>query len=187
MYIDRQKHNGFTLIELSIVLVIIALLVGGILVGRDLIKAATLRRQITQFQQYQLAAQTFRMKYGNLPGDLSAEKAAGAGFTTRAGDDGHGDGDGIVEGCGSYWEVGCEAALYWRDLSDAKLIKENFITATDSDPTISTAAQSALYYPSSMLGIDKFILVGLDSNDRGWFVLADNFHFDPAAPVTLCM
>lgn len=34
-----QKY-GFTLIELSIVLVIIGLLVGGVLVGRDLIKSA---------------------------------------------------------------------------------------------------------------------------------------------------
>lgn len=35
-----RRRIGFTLLEMSIVLVIIGLLVGGILVGRDLVKAA---------------------------------------------------------------------------------------------------------------------------------------------------
>ncbi len=34
------KRQGFTLIEMSIVLVIIGLIIGGILLGRDLIKAS---------------------------------------------------------------------------------------------------------------------------------------------------
>lgn len=40
MYL-RTENRGFTLIELSIVLVIIGLIIGGILVGRDLIAAAS--------------------------------------------------------------------------------------------------------------------------------------------------
>ena len=41
----RNNQAGFTLIELSIVLVIIGLIVGGVLVGQDLIAAAQTRRQ----------------------------------------------------------------------------------------------------------------------------------------------
>ena len=41
---DQQK--GFTLLELSIVLVIIGLIIGGILVGQDLIKAAEIRATV---------------------------------------------------------------------------------------------------------------------------------------------
>ena len=37
--------KGFTLIEMSIVLVIIGLIIGGVLLGRDLISAAAVRAQ----------------------------------------------------------------------------------------------------------------------------------------------
>ena len=43
-----QRHQGFTLIELSIVLVIIGLIIGGVLVGRDMIHAAQIRATISQ-------------------------------------------------------------------------------------------------------------------------------------------
>ena len=45
-----MKRAGFTLIELSIVLVIIGLIVGGVLVGQELIRAAFVRAQITQIE-----------------------------------------------------------------------------------------------------------------------------------------
>jgi prepilin-type N-terminal cleavage/methylation domain-containing protein len=65
-----RSHSGFTLIELSIVLVIIGLLVGGVLVGRDLIKASELRQLNSRFVELETAIHTFRLKYGvALPGD----------------------------------------------------------------------------------------------------------------------
>ncbi len=73
--------RGFTLIELSIVLVIIGLVVGGILVGRDLIAAAAVRGQISQIEQYQQAVNTFRGKYGYIPGDIPDPEATQFGFT----------------------------------------------------------------------------------------------------------
>ncbi len=65
------KKTGFTLIELSIVLVIIGLIVGGVLVGRDLIRASELRSVITQHQQFLTAIHRFRDIYGALPGDMA--------------------------------------------------------------------------------------------------------------------
>ena len=67
---SRAGQSGFTLIELSIVLVIIGLLVGGVLEGQDLIKAAQIRSTISQFEQFDAAVNTFRTKYNNLPGDV---------------------------------------------------------------------------------------------------------------------
>jgi prepilin-type N-terminal cleavage/methylation domain-containing protein len=55
-----MRKSGFTLIELSIVLVVIALVVGGVLIGRDLIEAAKIRSQINQLSKFTTLANTFR-------------------------------------------------------------------------------------------------------------------------------
>ena len=64
-------RSGFSLVELSIVLVILGLLTGGILAGQNLIRAAELRSVTTQFQNYHAAVMTFRDKYFALPGDMA--------------------------------------------------------------------------------------------------------------------
>ena len=57
-----RMRSGFTLVELSIVLVIMGLLAAGVLVGRDLIQAAALRSQISEMEYYNVAVQAFRAK-----------------------------------------------------------------------------------------------------------------------------
>lgn len=65
--------KGFTLVELSIVLVIIGLLIGGILVAQSMIETARIASQIKQFQQYDIALTNFQQKFNALPGDSSKE------------------------------------------------------------------------------------------------------------------
>lgn len=62
--------NGFSLVELSIVLVILGLLTGGILGGRELIRAAELRSITSEKDSIATAVHTFRTKYLALPGDM---------------------------------------------------------------------------------------------------------------------
>ena len=64
------RRRGFTLIELSIVLVIIGLIAGGVLAGQDLMEAARLRAVISQVERYKTAVVTFKLKYDSLPGDM---------------------------------------------------------------------------------------------------------------------
>ena len=64
-----RAFTGFTLIALSLVLVIIGLLVGGILVGRELIRAAELCADISAVDKFDAAVNAFRLKYNCLPGD----------------------------------------------------------------------------------------------------------------------
>jgi prepilin-type N-terminal cleavage/methylation domain-containing protein len=105
----RCDGAGFTLIELSIVLVIIGLIVGGVLVGQDLIRAAAVRAQITQIEKYNTAANTFYGKYGYLPGDINGTAATQFGFVARGAYGGQGDGNGLVEGTLSGTGPACDA------------------------------------------------------------------------------
>lgn len=65
----RIKEKGFTLVELSIALVIIGLLIGGILVGQSMIQTANTHTIIRTMQQYQIAIGQFYNVYKNYPGD----------------------------------------------------------------------------------------------------------------------
>src|ERR1700688_3889289 len=95
------SSSGFTLIELSIVLVIIGLIVGGILVGQDLIKAAEVRAQISQIEKYNQAVNTFRAKFNAIPGDMAVSTAQQFGFLVGfacTGQQGGRDGNGLIDG-----------------------------------------------------------------------------------------
>ncbi len=91
MHVSGRK-DAFTLIEISIVLVLIGLLVGGVLVGRDLIQAAALRKQIGQIEQIKASINVFRLKYNCLPGDCKHAGSFGLGTS--------GNGDNIVKNGG---------------------------------------------------------------------------------------
>lgn len=66
----QKNRHAFTLVELSIVLVILGLLVGGILGGQALIHASELRAVTTEYQTYKNAIGSFKEKYASLPGDM---------------------------------------------------------------------------------------------------------------------
>jgi prepilin-type N-terminal cleavage/methylation domain-containing protein len=72
-------NKGFTLIEMSIVMLILAFLSGGILIGREIIYSAEIRATIKQTDMFSLAYNTFRLKYNCIPGDCP--NATDFGFT----------------------------------------------------------------------------------------------------------
>lgn len=89
----NAKHGrGFTLIELSIVLVIIGLIVGGILVGRELIRQSELRGDLRELDKMTAAINSFKLKYGCVPGDCTN---ADQFFSTPSPE--NGDGNGIID------------------------------------------------------------------------------------------
>lgn len=66
----NKAENGFTLVELAIVLMIIGLLIGGILRGQELMENARITATIQQTTAYKGAMITFRDSYNALPGDM---------------------------------------------------------------------------------------------------------------------
>jgi prepilin-type N-terminal cleavage/methylation domain-containing protein len=171
---ERRHNHGFTLIELSIVLVVIGLIVGGILVGQSLIAAAQVRATVTQIEKYNQAANTFFEKYGFLPGDIPAGPATQFGFIARGTSPGQGDGNGIMEGIGGggtgwgWVEGGGETAAFWVDLSTARLIDGGFSTASPSSlgSTDVTGSNLALWLPQAKIGNGNYVYVWSTNNSN---------------------
>ncbi|HZQ55291.1 MAG TPA: prepilin-type N-terminal cleavage/methylation domain-containing protein [Bryobacteraceae bacterium] len=175
------NRAGFTLIELSVVLVVIGLIVGGVLAGQDLIRAASVRATISQIDKLNVAVNVFRDKYkDNLPGDMSAADAASFGFLTRPGTVGAGDGNGILQVCGSNSNIGfyfgCETEMFWVDLAGAGLIEGSFNTSQASysmNNNTDTWAGSSIapYLPSAKMGTGNYIAV-ISGKGSNYFALA---------------
>ncbi len=68
--VGARNRKGFTLIDLSIVLAIIALFIGGIMVGQNLIRSAELLSVTIDVKCFTQAIQLFKEKYKYLPGDM---------------------------------------------------------------------------------------------------------------------
>jgi prepilin-type N-terminal cleavage/methylation domain-containing protein len=185
-----KTQEGFTLIEMSIVLVIIGLVVGGVLVGRDLVKAAEVRSQISQIEKYNVAANTFRTKYGFLPGDIKDPEATRFGLTPRGtdpfvGNNGNGEGDGnsiISSPAGGFSDSYGETAMFWEDLTSANGLKLNLITGNFKTASPSVAPPSdilepniGLYLPVAAIGGGNYIYVSSNNgvNSFGLAVVTD--------------
>ena len=64
-----KKTKAFTLVELSIVLIVIGLLTGAILKGQDVIRNAKLKRMMSDYSNVSTAIYTYEDRYDQLPGD----------------------------------------------------------------------------------------------------------------------
>ena len=64
-----SRQNGFTLIEISIVLVIIGLLLGGVLKGQELIQNAKVKALVNDFKQIGTMIYAYQDRFRALPGD----------------------------------------------------------------------------------------------------------------------
>ncbi len=172
-----SKNQGFTLLEISIVLLIIGLIAGGIIASISLINTSEIRGTISQKLQFDTAAQTFKIKYGYLPGDIPPAQAAAFGLFQ------------LDETCGSVcdpnhfnnekidYSEGANSVLepwvFWRHLSESNLIQgaygsdpSNPLDTANGNPTSFTGTWVPLFQPKAKL--DNYYWQINISDSTGW-------------------
>lgn len=153
-------NRAFSLVELSIVLVILGLLTGGVLTGQSLIHASRLRAVTVQHSEFRSAVLAFRDKYMAVPGDMSnatlfwsKDNAACSGHSGAAGTPGtcNGNGNGIIDNDFTYG-VTNEGAQFWRHLVLSGLISGSYAgvnASTCNSMTPGTNIPASKLYPSA--------------------------------------
>ncbi len=170
MYRPNTITQGFTLLELTIVLIIIALIAGGIMTGRAMVRSAELQAVLREYSTYLKATKEFTEKYNQLPGDFStAQTLWGAppgwlgcpmgywsgGLSSEAWDNTHtcnGDGNGRI---GASTNAGVLSSTHewwqaWQHLSNAGLIDGKYSGGVSSTSTAGEA-ELTINVPSSKL------------------------------------
>jgi len=136
----RQSHqtNGFSLVELAVVVVIIGLLIGGVIVGQSLLKTTELQAVAGEYARYTQAVRAFQDKHLALPGDFStatntwgAQHATASTCITTASTSKltcNGDGNGRIttQAGGAYATTYYEQFRAWQHLANEGLVSDIF-------------------------------------------------------------
>jgi type II secretory pathway pseudopilin PulG len=116
---SRSNHTrAFSLIELGVVLIVIGLLIGAVVGGKSLVRAAELRSVITDANQYIAAMGNFKSQYRYLPGDMPNATNYWASAL-------NGNADGLVGGTTSSASI-VETQQFWGQLSLAGFIDKTY-------------------------------------------------------------
>lgn len=165
---NTARTSAFTLLELAIVLVIVALIAAGIAVGSSLVEAAAIQSVTADFEKYRQAVVSYRDKYRELPGDHTSATgitSTDAGCSTPAASNSattatcNGNGDGIIgdstgDPLGAFTSYQ-EPLLVWQHLRNALLIQGKY---NGRRSTASNEITLDVNTPTSRIGGGSFIL-----------------------------
>ena len=106
-----KRTQGFTLVEIAIVLVIIGLLLGGILKGQEMITQAKIKNLIADFSGVSAAYHGYQDRYRAIPGDDPGALARWAAPAVN------GNGNGVVAGTyNNACALAIESCSFWDHL-----------------------------------------------------------------------
>jgi len=112
-----MKKQGFSLLELAIVITIIGLLASSVIAGQKALRQSNIKALVKDIEQYQNALQTFKIAYEKIPGDMNNATDYWSSAT-------NGNGNGYTE-----WST--DGTRMFLHLSLAKITADN-LTAYDS-------------------------------------------------------
>ena len=148
---DMKVEKGVTLIELSIVIIIIGLIIAGVIGGNALVHQTKIRKVISEVNALKVASDVFKLKYHGIPGDINTGDNYWPGCENST--PCSGNGDGVYNHTESY--------IAWRQLSLAGLIKGEYagytgqhvrgVNATGSDILESESGFGRYYLNTEMV------------------------------------
>ena len=127
-----KRQQGFTLVEIAIVLVIIGLILGGILKGQELIDSARVRSISNDIAGVRTGWYAFQDRYNALPGDFNRAAAQIGGSSTNGNGNGRVDVDTEV---GGVWEHMAEAGFISGDFNGDGETINDLVCDTGSCPS----------------------------------------------------
>ncbi len=146
------KKSAFSLIELSIVLIIIGLLIAGVTGGASLIRSSELRAAISEARGWSTAVNGFYNQFNAYPGDYGVALGSDAGaigngnsrieaFTTAANPAGAAS---TTPACDASSGVGCsyEDDVAWLQLKNAGVVDTNVVSFGAVGATWSVASHA---------------------------------------------
>jgi prepilin-type N-terminal cleavage/methylation domain-containing protein len=160
MVYKKLSYTGFSLVELSVVLVLLGLLTGGILTGKSLIRASELRAITTETQAFAAATTLFSEKYFALPGDMN--NATSYWGTNTA----NGDNDVIIEN-GAVASTASEMFMFWNQLGLAGLITGQY-TGIAGSSSIWAGTYDVNIPASKVKGTGYIIMTADYTGGDGW-------------------
>ena len=134
----RALHRrGFTLVELGLVIVVIALLLVAVLQGQSLIGTAGSQAALAAVKDLATAMAEFKSRYGYLPGDMPNATTQIAGVLANSCSvTANGNGDGTIDAA--------EAPCVPEHLFRANLIKGGYVTTTVFRAGVQTTYTNAI-------------------------------------------
>ncbi|MFN7038362.1 MAG: type II secretion system protein [Alphaproteobacteria bacterium] len=104
-----KYRRGFTILEISIVTIVISLIVAGISLGQSMIRNANIRSVIIGFGEISKAVSSFKLQFNALPGDMTSSIYSNSNIPT------YGNGNGIIESTSSACNS-TESIIAWNHL-----------------------------------------------------------------------
>ena len=114
-----KRQQGFTLVEIAVVMVIIGLLLGGVLKGQELINSAKVKSVINDFRNTSTHIFAYQDRFRAMPGDDPgvANRLAGAVRASTGGS----AGNGRIDGAWNSTTATDETVLVWQHVRLANL------------------------------------------------------------------
>jgi type II secretory pathway pseudopilin PulG len=146
MTAHKQNKKGFSLVELSIIIIIAGLLMGALVAGQVLMKNAQWRQVMGEVRNYKIAVATFKLKYSALPGDIANAY--------------------------DFWGSSCnDTASYCNGDADGQIYMKDYEANTREDSEAYRAWQHlalSQLIPGTYSGQGGQELNGTDGGDIGW-------------------